>query len=230
MKPIARTHSPSEVVSLFQSRYTAKSYDPNQVVSDADLNAILEATRLAPSSMGLEPWKIVVATPGPLVDAIEPHCWGAHPTPSHWMFFLGRNAASFIAEDDAADNYVADLHTRIQGRDAEKISQRRAHVRSLLREDLGLESTDAVTGWVDRQVFLALGAAMYASAMLGVDSTAIEGLRAAEVERVLVDHGLCDRSEYHFVVALTLGHTDRAQHRDKVRRPLSEVVTVVEES
>src|SRR5699024_8735667 len=139
-------------------RYTAKSYDPDQVVSDADLNAILEATRLAPSSMGLEPWKIVVATPGPLVDAIEPHCWGAHPTPSHWMFFLGRNAASFIAEDDAADNYVADLHTRIQGRDAEKISQRRAHVRSLLREDLGFASNDAVTGWVDRQVFLALGA------------------------------------------------------------------------
>ncbi|MDO5721844.1 MAG: nitroreductase family protein [Actinomycetaceae bacterium] len=228
MDPITRTHTPTQVVSLFQSRYTAKSYDPNRVVEDADLQAILEAIRLSPSSMGLEPWKVVVATPGPLVDEIAPLCWGAHPSPSHWLFFLGRNAESFTAEDEVADSYVTDLHVRIQGRGEDTATKRREHVRSLLENDLSLGSRDAATGWVDRQVFLALGSAMLASAMLGVDSTAIEGLEAKAVERVLVDHGLCDPSQYHFVVGLTLGYTDRAQHRDKRRRPLGEVVTVVD--
>lgn len=231
MKPIVRTRSAAEVVSLFESRYTAKSYDASRVVSEEDFNAILTAGRLAPSSMGMEPWQFIVATPGELTDEVQPHCWGVHPTPSHWVFLLGRNADAFLpslrtdVSVDAQVDYVRHMHCDIQGFEAETADARCQAVAKLVEQDLNLDTEESATGWVNRQVYLAMGSMLLAAAMLGVDSTPVEGLNAAAVEEVLVRHGLMDPTQTHFVALLTFGYTDRQEHRDKTRRPESEVVT-----
>ena len=53
-------HVANKVLSSYQWRLATKKYDPTKNVSDEDLEVILEAARLAPSSYGLEPWRFLV--------------------------------------------------------------------------------------------------------------------------------------------------------------------------
>ena len=50
----------SEIIEALNWRYATKSFDQTKKVSENDLNEILEAIRLAPSSFGLQPWKLIV--------------------------------------------------------------------------------------------------------------------------------------------------------------------------
>lgn len=221
MKPLTPWTTPDEVRALWRRRYTAKALDPSRRVGDDELDAILTSAHLSASSMGMEPWHFVVLTPGPLFEAVTTHCWGYHPQASHLIVLLGRNASHFLTPGD----YVRHIHVDVQGRDADSVEERGARLLALLREDLGLVSDDAVTGWVDRQVFIALGSMLASAAMLGVDSTAIEGLDARAVSGALVDAGAFNPDDYHVVCALALGYTSRAHHRAKTRRDIAEVVT-----
>lgn len=227
MEPITRTRSPQQVLNLFRHRYTAKSFDPNRVVSDEDMRVIVESGRLSPSSMGLEPWHFIIAKAGDLTEELTPHCWGVHPHPSHWVLLLGRNPRAFTNTGSDRDPYVGHLHCDIQGRDPSKVDARYQHVKHLLEEDLQLRGDAAVTGWVDRQVYLAMESMLLSAAMLGVDSTPVEGLKVEAVERILVERGLLDPTQFHFVALITFGYTDRAEHRPKTRRPWDEVVTEI---
>jgi len=50
-------------MSLIQDlewRHAVKAYDPTRKVSEQDLNTILEAARLAPTSSGLQPFRVIV--------------------------------------------------------------------------------------------------------------------------------------------------------------------------
>jgi len=52
------------ILNIFNNRYTCKGYDADKKVSDEDFTVIMEAARLSPSSMGLEPWKFVLLITG----------------------------------------------------------------------------------------------------------------------------------------------------------------------
>ena len=41
-------------------RHAVKAYNPEKKVSQEDLNKILEAARLAPTSSGLQPFRVIV--------------------------------------------------------------------------------------------------------------------------------------------------------------------------
>ncbi|MFY7843847.1 nitroreductase family protein, partial [Chryseobacterium gambrini] len=41
-------------------RHAVKAYDPAKKVAEEDLNKILEAARLAPTSSGLQPFRVIV--------------------------------------------------------------------------------------------------------------------------------------------------------------------------
>lgn len=220
---IKRSATPGEVVALMKNRYTAKAYDPHRHVSAEDIHAIVESGRLSASSMGLEPWHFLVLRPSPLWQAVIDHCWGYHPQPSHLVVLLGRNASHFTTHSE----YVRHIHCDVQGRDPGALEARYETIERFLRHDLGLTSDEAVTGWVDRQVYIALGSMLIAAARLGVDSTAIEGMSVADVERALVEAGCFDPEDYHVVCALALGYTSRPAHRDKTRRQTQEVVTYI---
>ena len=49
-----------EVVSLQHQRYATKKFDPTRRISDEDWEALVEVGRLAPSSLGFEPWKMLL--------------------------------------------------------------------------------------------------------------------------------------------------------------------------
>src|ERR1700742_4440811 len=54
---------------LLAHRWSPRGFDPAHVLSDADLHALLEAARWAPSSNNSQPWRFVVSRRG---DAVHP--------------------------------------------------------------------------------------------------------------------------------------------------------------
>ncbi len=49
-----------EILKALNWRYAVKIFDKDKKISEEDLNTILEAGILSPSSLGLEPWKFIV--------------------------------------------------------------------------------------------------------------------------------------------------------------------------
>ena len=52
-------------------RRAIKSFDPKKKISDEDIELILEAIRLAPTSYGFEPFNVIVAQDADLRKRIE---------------------------------------------------------------------------------------------------------------------------------------------------------------
>ena len=50
----------ADILEALNWRYAVKTFDTNKKVSAEDLATILESARLAPSSIGIEPWKFLV--------------------------------------------------------------------------------------------------------------------------------------------------------------------------
>lgn len=224
MQAITRKFTNEQVLELFNTRYSCKSYDPNKTVSDADLETILEAARLSPSSMGLEPWHFLVISNKEVIEEIMPYCWGVHPSPSHFIVILGLRAQELLGESE----FVAHIHTDVQKRDPLKLAARYQAIDKFLHSDHGYQNDELeVQAWSNQQGYIALANILTASAMIGVDSTAIEGMQYAQVSEVLVKHGLFDPQKYQLSAMVTLGYTDREEHRPKTRREAKEVFTFV---
>jgi nitroreductase len=81
MRPTSQTARESrdewreEFIRALQFRFACKVFDEKRVLPRADLEYILEAGRLAPSSLGLEPWRFLVIEDRALRRRLRPACW-----------------------------------------------------------------------------------------------------------------------------------------------------------
>ena len=50
----------TQIIEALKWRFATKLFNPERNVSDSDLETLLETVRLAPSSLGLQPWKALV--------------------------------------------------------------------------------------------------------------------------------------------------------------------------
>ncbi len=66
-----------QVVALQHQRFATKKYDPNRRISQKDWEALVEVGRLAPSSIGLEPWKMLLLKNERMKEDLKPMAWGA---------------------------------------------------------------------------------------------------------------------------------------------------------
>src|SRR5881398_1056133 len=103
---------PSQLVEALNWRYATKKFDPARKIPAADWDALEQAMVLAPSSIGLQPWKFVVvvdqATKLRLVPAAHHQAQVADC--SHFVVFtVRRNLGS-----DHVDRHIARM-AEIQG-------------------------------------------------------------------------------------------------------------------
>lgn len=73
-------------------RYACKKFDSTKKISEEDWNAILRAARLAPTSLGFEPFELLVIQNPEIREKMKAHGWGIHAglEASHFVVFLTR--------------------------------------------------------------------------------------------------------------------------------------------
>lgn len=197
-------------------RYATQKYDPAKKISAENLQEILEAINSAPTSYGLQPFKLIHVQSPELRSRLR--------------------AASFDQSPvtDASDLIVFTVNRQVADEHINAYMQRIAEVREIERERLnrfeqnivGVLSTlsaEQLIAWNTKQAYIGLGFGLVMAAHLGIDSTPMEGFQKEKYDEIL---GLTDD---HAVLALTFGYRseeDHTQHHKKVRKTLEQLVTV----
>ncbi|WP_089612101.1 NAD(P)H-dependent oxidoreductase [Dehalobacterium formicoaceticum] len=213
------------ILETFQNRYTCKGYDPEKRVADEDFMVIMEAGRLSPSSMGYEPWKFVLLNNQAIKEKIRPYSWGAEKSidgASHFVLILARSNQDMRYDSE----YIQYITKEIQQFPDDQIPARTEKFKNFQEKDFKLmESERALFDWTCKQTYIPFTNMLTAAAILGVDSTPIEGFDREEVEEILIKEGVYDPEHFRLSCMIAFGYKNR-DHRPKTRRRMEEVLEV----
>ena len=204
-----------DIIESLNWRYATKKFDPEKLVSNEDLQTILEAGNLAPTSYGLQPFQFVVVSDAQTKQQLVPASYN-QPQPGQ---------ASHVIVVAVRMNVDADFI-----RASAKLTE---EVRSLEEGQLdqyAQQMVSAITSmddakrliWAQKQSYIVLANLMCACAALKIDSCPMEGFVPKEYNRLL---GL-DEKNLHASVILPIGYRasdDEQQSLAKVRKPLQEM-------
>ncbi|MBO9693445.1 NAD(P)H-dependent oxidoreductase [Chryseobacterium sp.] len=198
-------------------RHAVKAYDPTKKVSQEDLNTILEAARLAPTSSGLQPFRVIVVENQELKEkmvagALNPEVMRDS---SHVLVFAAWDSYSNEKIDKVYD-YHTDVRDLPRGRFGSYTDK--------IKEIYGAQTPEEHFAHTARQTYIALGIALAQAAELKIDSTPAEGFSNEIVDEVLGLRELGLKS----VSLLYLGYRDEANDwlstMKKVRIPMDEFI------
>lgn len=200
-----------------QWRHAVKAFKPNEKVSQAHIDKIVEAARLAPTSSGLQPFRVIVVENQAIKEqlvagALNPDCMKEC---SHVIIFAGWG--NYSAEKiDTVFNMTTDARGLERGRFDSYTTMLKAHVAA--------KTPEQNEAHIAKQAYIALGLALAQAAELKVDSCPAEGFNPAVVDEVL---GLDKRGLKSFCL-MYVGVADPARDwiapMAKVRLPKDEFV------
>jgi nitroreductase len=215
--------SRQQILDAHHFRHACKVFDPEKKIPEEDFLTILESGRLSPSSFGFEPWKFLVVQDPALREKLLPVTWGAQkslPTASHYLIILARKQPSLRGDSD----YITHMMREVHHLPEEAAEQRRQKYRIFQEQDFRLlESERATFDWAGKQCYIALGNMMTTAAMLGIDSCAVEGFRADELERVVAESLGVDTETFGVAVMVAFGYRIQEPKR-KTRQKMEDIV------
>ncbi|MGL5352712.1 MAG: NAD(P)H-dependent oxidoreductase [Clostridium sp.] len=211
----------NEIIEALNFRHSCKEFDTNKKVSEADFEVILEAGRLSPSSMGIEPWKFLVIENQELKNEIGAVSWGGKvqmPTCSHLVVYLSRSAKELKADSDYIDYLLKDVKHLPE----EVALGYKGMMKSI--EAVRFQDDKDMEAYASNQVHIALANMMSVAASLKIDSCPIGGIDVKAVEKILVDRGLLDTDKFNIGVCAAFGYRVN-EPGEKLRQATDEVVT-----
>jgi nitroreductase len=218
---IMRKISKEQVLAALQNRHATKVFDSARLISGLDAQYILEAGRLSPSSMGLEPWKFVVVQNRQLRNKLKqlaPGAQGQLDTASHFVIILARTNVQYNSP------YVLDHMRQVQQMPEDVVQYISGALKDVQQVRGLLDDERLLYEWSAKQAYIALGNMMTAAALIGIDSCPIEGFDNAEVDRILADEGLLENGNFQSAVMMALGYQQEEPKRAKTRSDMEKLV------
>ncbi|MEJ7220106.1 NAD(P)H-dependent oxidoreductase [Staphylococcus gallinarum] len=218
------THMQDTIIEAFNFRHATKRFDATKSISDSEFNTILEAGRLSPSSLGLEPWKFVVVQNKALRNKLKEISWGAQgqlDTASHFVLILARK--NVVAKSP----YVQHLLREVKQYSPESIP---ATEEKFDNFQTGFHINDnerTLLDWARKQTYIALGNMMTSAALLNIDSCPIEGFDLDGVTKLLSDEGILDEANFAPSVMVAFGYRE-TEPKPKVRQSQADVIEWLE--
>ena len=198
-------------LEALNQRYSVKKFEKGLQVPADILQNILEAGKLSASSLGLQPYRIIVAESDDIKQKLIPAFYNPTQisTCSHLLIIVSNNQI----EDDYVGNYFNNIaETReIPLEDLnpfkESISK---HMNTLSREEM--------MSWSQKQSYIVLGNLMFAAALEKIDTCPMEGYKQEIIDEILQ----LDPQKEKVAVTLAIGYRsteDEFQNFKKVRKP-----------
>lgn len=207
------------LIDALKWRYAAKKMN-GQVVPQEKIDYILEAARLAPSSSGLQPYKIFVITNKDLQEKIKTVGFEQSQIvdASHVLVFAAWDGYSLEKISTVFDRTTAE-----RGIPSSAMDEYKERLWGMYK-DLGQEWH---ANHAAKQAYISFGLAIAAAAEQEVDATPMEGFIPAEVDKLL---GL-DELGLKSVLVLPLGYRDASNdwlvNLKKVRTPHNDFITEI---
>ena len=166
------------LIEDLQWRHAVKAYDSSKKVNEEDIDKIVEAARLAPSSSGLQPFHVLVIKNQEIKErltagALNPDCMRDC---SHVLIF-----AAWDRYTEKRIDEVYDWTTQERGLPQGRFSSYTDKLKEMYLNETAEENHTHIA----RQTYIALGLALAQAAELKIDSTPVEGF-----DNLLVDKEL----------------------------------------
>lgn len=211
MKPI--------ILEALEWRYATKKMT-GDIVPEEIVTSILEAARLAPSGIGLQPYEILVIKDKNWKEKIFPIAMNQAPVlqSSHLLVFA------------AWQRYTPERINEVFNRlELERGQSTNASIRQrqFAIDFFSRFTDDENFHHAAKQAHIGLGLAVAAAALQKIDSTPIEGFDATALDELL---GLKEKG-LRSSMLLALGYRDIANDWNlplkKIRKPINEFITII---
>jgi nitroreductase len=206
----------NKIIESLTWRYATKKFDSSKKVPQADLDELLEAIRLAPSSFGLQPWKFVVVSDKKTKEKLREYADQPQITDASHLIVL---CARKDVDESLIKKYVdITAKTREMPRDTLNGYEQ---MMTGFRKSM---SDEAVLEWSKKQVYLALGVLLTSAAEKKIDACPMEGFDPKGFDKVL---GL-DKQNLASTVLCAIGYRskdDKYADAKKVRFDRKEIFT-----
>ncbi len=197
-------------------RYATKRM-AGEKIAEESLNRILKAIELAPSSLGLQPYNVLVIESDEAKEKLAQACKQPQIKESSCILVF---CAWTAFDETKVDAYMQNIATTRQ-QEVASLSDFKNRVMGFA----GGLSEEQFKDWTSRQAYIALGFGLYAAALENVDATPMEGFAAPMLDEVF---GLNAQGLYS-VVLLALGkrnvEMDFLAKAKKVRRSQEQLFT-----
>ena len=206
----------SQLVDSYNWRYAVKKFDSSKRIDSGTWAAIEKSLVLTPSSFGLQPWKFVVISSPENKAKLPAISWNqTQPGDcSHMVVFAARKAL----DEAYLDAFLAST-AKQRNVPVESLVGYRKVILGFLQGTAGRHLV-----WSSNQAYIALGQLLASAAMLGVDACPMEGILAAEYDKLLGLEG----GDYTTVVGCALGFRHPDDHYaalPKVRFDASDMIS-----
>ena len=194
-----------EIIALQHQRYATKKFDPTRRISDEDWAALVEVGRLAPSSLGFEPWKLLLLNNEGMKQDLKSMAWGAVSMldgASHFVIYLARKGVNYET------SYIEKLMQEVRHRSYDPDSAYAHRIKSFQESDAQLNDERSLFDWASKQTYIQMANMMNAAVLMGMDSCPIEGYDKAKVEAYLEEKGVLDTSEFGVSVMCAFGYRE----------------------
>jgi len=207
----------SELLAALGARYATKRFDPEKKIASELWTTLEETMRLAPSSLGIQPWKFYVINDQLLRETLA-------PTTGNKNQILEASHLVVFTTPLSLTNELLERHAsrtaEVKGVTRESVQPFYNSMEGWLKSKSDEKDRDA---WMGRQTYIALGFFLSACALLGVDACPMEGFDPAKADEIL---GI-RKDGYKSLGMVAVGYRaadDKYATQAKVRFPKDEVV------
>jgi len=203
------------IIEKLNWRYATKKFDHTKKLSAEQLDTLLTAVQLAPSSLGLQPYRVLVIEDPEIREQLREAGYGQQQITQASQLIVF--AAETNLNEEFGKKYI-DLiaSTREIGRE-----HLAGFEQAVLGTINGRDEADKIA-WGHKQAYIGLGVLLSAAADLGIDACPMEGFLPGKFDEIL---GLKEKGLTASVIA-TIGfraEEDAYQHLKKVRRDKSDM-------
>ncbi|MDV7696970.1 NAD(P)H-dependent oxidoreductase [Chryseobacterium soli] len=191
-------------------RYSVKKFN-TEIIPQEVLRNILESGKLSASSLGLQPYKIVVVESEAMKQKLIPAFYNPSQisTCSHLVVIISKK----IIEESYIRGYFNHI-SEVRETPVEKLDL----FKNSINQHINQKTQDEIFTWAEKQSYIVLANLMYAAAIENIDSCPMEGFRQDLIEEILNINSETEK----VTVTLALGYRseeDHFQHMKKVRKP-----------
>ena len=203
------------IIDSLNWRYATTKFDTGRIISDSDIDKLKEIVKLAPSSWGMQFYKIIIIKYNELKQKLLPAAYNQNQVVDCSHLFVFCSLKKVFEED--INQMIDEFHHLRDNDDNYSKEGTDKYALGAKKSILGMEPKKQ-SEWLKKQCYIALGQLMVGCADMRIDSCPMEGFKSDEVDEILD----LQSQNLTSVVLLPSGYRsedDKYQHKTKVRKP-----------
>ncbi len=204
------------IIEKFKWRYAVKKFDTRRKLTKDQLAYLLEAINLAPTSYGLQPFRVLVIEDQAIREKLKAQSWGQGQVTDASQLIVFAAQTQLTGKD--VDAFIANI-SKTRNIPVEAL----AEYEGMMKNTIQSRTPEQLTQWAARQAYISLGFLLSAAAAANIDACPMEGFSNEAFDDLL---GLKEKGLTSVVMA-TVGYRsedDAYQNLAKVRKPLEEII------